>query len=284
MRCHSPRSATTVLALLLSLASVSLAPAADVLVYSDGSPGTADFEWAEVNAAQGGNQSVQFLRSATSLPTAIGSHSGARIVIIMRHGASPAWLEDLRNWVGADHRRVEFRLIKVGDDAPPVTAVISAPTIFAQWLNGKTAISYSGATLPSAPLDVNEVASGYVWPQFGQRDLAPVQILKADVWGEAAPPSEPRALIFGGLSGPCGCLAVWAQDIRDCNKNQLTELGACESLYGAAGANPNPGQYDTCVSGANSRHTSCVGNAKGKYNLCIAYCSEFGVAPPTIGG
>jgi hypothetical protein len=251
------------------VAAFSGAAQADRLVYCDQTPGSlAPAEvWRSVSPPA---EEVVYLTDSAALVVQLGEHAWRRVVISVRHTASPPFLTELRDFAQANPESVvEIWTWQDNGQTFQVGDVVQATGAVVVWQHGLTATAYRNMANPTTETQRVTVSSGSQWPAFTGIQIEPPTLLfHVDV----ADPSQ--TLATGQSTCRDEAKLRYESDVEDCESDRTGDSSQCTALHGPGGVN-NPAGYLECISQVLDNYPGCMRGATRRYERQLKICERF---------
>lgn len=269
------RSSVVPAVLLAVLVTVAVPALADVLIYSDQSPGSIPLYNAVREAAIGSGQNLQMVSSVPAFTSQIPAQSWTQVIAIYRRPVGePEFASALRAYVQAGGHAQLFVWHDHGDVIAD-NVYVTATTAFASWLGGTTAIAYATPGAPPAAAQ-----TGLVFPDFSGVTIEPTQVVASvpPADGESRPQSQVLAELQE-QTDPCAhCLTEFNNRKSAANLGLNEDLAICNASYQVT----DPA-WAACFAEAQQNHADLMRVAVNKYKRCLFLChiqNENGGNPP----
>ncbi len=252
---------------------------ADVLIYSDQSPGALPYMVGYQQAAQQAGEDVDLETEVSSFASKLSSQSWADVIVVARYApGDPPYTAQLRDYANADLKRsVEMLFWNDNGTKPTADTAVAATTLYALWNHGSTSIAYMNQASGSGGAMVEgDIRPGYEFPSFdGVRVQNPEVLVRAPEKQRGLPHGQLVEEVVTLLSQPkCRekCLANYATRLGRCITQFCSDQNQCYALYGPEGAKPDAKDLTKCVKDLDSGHATCVASAGNADKNCLKLC------------
>lgn len=245
---------------------VSLAQARQTLIYSETSALTDPVAEGWAAAAQIRGQAVH-VRDQVRFLTELWSAPWDRVVLIGHATIDSLVLEAaLSDFArSAPDSSIVITLLDNRFIAADAYANADVPIVTTTWNRGFWATQYLGLVSTDPIERQTRSGAGFEFPSFEGIEVVRPAIGRAlaahgRAAGEGTRGVDPK---------PCPqCNTNYQNDLNDCNTDRDDYVDMCNGVYGPNGSEPNPDQYNTCISDGNTIHTNRVSAATKRFKLC----------------
>lgn len=245
---------------------------ADVLIYSDHTPGSLAFYAVERLHAVNEGHTVTTVTGVSAFEDELDTGTWEYVVAVAHYASGdPAYADELRDYSEADDENwVDLLIWHDNGTTPGNDTAVMGTTAIASWSRGRTTVSYVNTTGASGSATTS---SGLNFPDFsGISTFNPTLLVQADPddiqgfsWGAII------AFVLALLDDPCDCLHDWSDDIGDCDDTHETQTGHCNSQFPVP-PSENMDDLNDCLDTADKHRSNCRRSAATTYKGCIAEC------------